>query len=140
MLEEIRKLLGREPKSYDIHCDIQVKNKSGVKAVTVRVDDKTIDYAVGFPKELSKGASVGVSLPTIPTSSVEGSYADGQSYEWHHYINKDFFEPRLPLDEERKEIFNAIVQNTSGTVSAHTNYSETSEIEIDEFKKKNQKE
>ena len=86
---------------------------------------------------------MGVSLPTSPTShtsSVEGSYAGGQSYEWHHYINKDFFEPRLPLDEERKEIFNAIVQNTSGTVSAHTNYSETSEIEIDEFKKKNQKE
>jgi len=137
MLEEIRKLLGREPKSYDIHYDIEVKSKSGVKAVTVRVDDKTIDYAVGYPKKRSKGASVGVSLPT---SSVEGSYADEQSYEWQHYINKDFSEPRLPLNEERKEIFNAIVQNTSGTVSAHTNYSESSEIEIDEFKKKNQKE
>ena len=136
MLEEIRKLLGREPKSYDI----QVKSKSGIKAVTVSVEGKTIDFAVGFPKELSKGASLGVSLPTIPTISVEGSYADGQSYDWHHYINKDFFEPRLALNEERKEAFNAIVQNTSGTVSAHTNYSESSEIEIDEFKKKIQKE
>lgn len=128
--EEIRKLLGREPKSYDIHCDIEVKDKSGVKAVKVRVDDKTIDYAVGFPKELSKDASLGVSLPTI---SAEGSQADRVSYDWRHYINKDLFEPVSALNEIKKEALNDIVQNASGTVSAHPVYSVSSEIDIEKI-------
>ena len=124
--EEIRKLLGREPKSFDI----RVKDKSGIKAVEVRIEDKTIDCAVGFPKELSKDASLGVSLPTI---SAEGSHADRVSYDWHHYVV-----PELALNEERKTALNDVVQNASGTVSARTVYSElppSGEIDIEEKSK-----
>ena len=120
--EGIRKLLGREPKSFDI----QVKEESDIKAVQVWVEGKLIDFAVGFPTELSKDARLGVSVPTI---SAKGSHADRVSYEWRHYVGSG-----VALNVEGKAALNEIVQDVSGNAPDLTVYSElpsSGEIEIE---------